>query len=397
MQIFAYSCQMIERQLVKRLTKLAASFPVIALTGPRQIGKTTLAKQFQTAVKKDAIFLDLENTDNYQSLSNDTQQYLIRHQEKLLVIDEVQRMKTLFPLLRYVVDKHRVPLRFLLLGSASPDMIRDSSETLAGRIAYEELMGLSLTEVGENSFGRLWFRGGFPEPFLNDDDETRRDWFNNFVFTYVQRDLPSIGLSADPTNTQKLWTMLANMHGNIINYSTLADGLQMSVNTVRKYIDYLEEAYLIVRLQPYYANLNKRLVKTPKVYIRDSGVLHYFHGLKKEDDLFNHSIIGPSFEGFVIEQLRNAIGKNAQLYFFGTYNSGELDLVIARGVNIIAAIEVKYNVAPTLTRGNKSAIADLKAKHNYIIVPSGDTRTMQGNITVCSLYNFLKEELIGIV
>jgi predicted AAA+ superfamily ATPase len=276
---------MFHRQLVTKLNRLAKQFPVLAITGSRHIGKSTLARMYAEAIGKKLVFYDLENPSDHFALENQTTSLLESHSKQLVVIDEVQRMKSLFPVLRYLVDKDRTALRFLLLGSASPELIRDSSESLAGRIAYAELNGFLPSEIGLKNWDRLWFRGGYPLAYLQDDDVLRKDWLENYLNTYVQRDLPLLGMPAEPGVTLRLMFMLAHLNGQVLNMSNIARSLGLSVNTIKTYLYFLENAGIIRLLQPWFVNSGKRLVKNPKLYFRDSGLLHYLldAGLRLRD------------------------------------------------------------------------------------------------------------------
>ncbi|MBI3511079.1 MAG: ATP-binding protein [Bacteroidetes bacterium] len=383
---------MIDRHAILQLEKLGKHFPVLAITGPRQIGKTTLAKQYSRNLKKQFIYLDLESSRDFERLSVAPQLFLEELADKLVIIDEVQRLKNIFPLLRHLVDVKRKPQRFLLLGSASPDMIRDSSETLAGRIAFLELGGLSIKEAGEK-IKRLWFRGGFPIPFLTGDNEIRRTWFENFLFTYVQRDLPALGSPASPLVMQRLIQMLAHLNGQLLNLSTISRALGLSVNTVKTYLDFLEHGYLVRRIQPWHSNFGKRIVKTPKIYIRDSGLLHHLLNVNSEGDVFSHPAVGFSFESFAVEQIANATGKRAELFFYKEHVGGEVDLVIARGIHILASVEFKLSSGASLTKQGNKTFQAIRAKKQFIVTFDRNSGYNAGKIKICSLDDFVNREL----
>ena len=380
---------MLKRKAEKHLSELISYFPVVAIVGPRQVGKTTLAKLLIKKINKPSIYLDLELNSDYNKLL-DAQIFLEQYQDKCVIIDEVQRMPELFPLLRALIDKKRVPARFLLLGSASPDLIRDSSESLAGRIAYQELTPFNLTEIkNKTNANLLWLRGGFPDALLAPTSNLWQKWVDNFIKTYIEKDLPLLGLSASPILTQRLWSMLAHYQGQELNYSKLAKALEISAPTVKLYIDFLEHAFLIRRLQPYSANVKKRLVKSPKIYIRDSGLLHYLNAIHSYNDLFNNMLIGNSWEGYVIEQIAQLLPDTLKLFFYRTNDGSEIDLVFVKVNKVVATAEIKYTSAPSLSRGNTIAIADLNSKNNFIITNNSEDYLLKGNTRVCSLKAFL--------
>ena len=337
---------MIPRHLESTILKYVSDFPVVGLIGPRQVGKTTLVKKLFKQFRKEIIYLDLELQSDLDKL-NEAEFYLKQFTDKTIIIDEIQRKPELFPLLRALVDIKREPGRFIILGSASPDLIRDSSETLAGRIAYLELSPFNLLEIrNKYSMTEHWFRGGFPEPFLTDNDERRFIWLNNFIFTYIERDLPLLGLAASPAMIRKLWTMLAHYQGGIWNASKFANSLGSSVPTIQRYFNFLENAFLINVLPPYYLNIKKRLVKSPKVYIRDTGILHCLLDLQTFNNLQNTMLIGKSWEGYAIEQIRQRIGINNKLYYYRTQKGAECDLIITSSEKPIITLNFSTNFIP---------------------------------------------------
>lgn len=360
---------MIKRQLEQELIKTLRLFPALAILGPRQAGKTTLAKSLTKGLKKKTVYLDMENPDDRFLLQNPLP-YFNQHKNNCIIIDEVQRIPGLFPILRSAIDDYRKPGRFLLLGSASPDLLAKSSETLAGRIYYHELSPFRLNEITDKyNMERLLLRGGFPIPFLARKTEDARFWQQSFLTTYVERELPALGLAVSPQLIQRLFQMLAHLHGSIINYSQLAAALGISSPTVHKTIDYLENAFLIRRLSPWFANAKKRIVKSPKVYIRDTGILLNLLKLYSMTDLLGHPQCGAVWEGFVLEQSINQWGKKYDYYFYRTQDGTEADLVLVKAGKPFAVAESKFNNAPALTAGTYKAIADLQTKHNYIISP----------------------------
>ncbi|MEZ5103757.1 MAG: ATP-binding protein [Draconibacterium sp.] len=381
---------MIFRNAEIKIKELIQYFPCVAIVGPRQVGKTTLVKQITGEDGSDYIYIDLENPTDYNRL-NDSFSLFNQFPDNSFVIDEVQRRKELFPILRSVIDANKKPGRFILLGSASPDLIRDSSESLAGRIAYSELMPLNILEiVNEFSIDKLWINGGFPVAFT--ETVPQNIWMENFIRTYIERDLIQLGFPGNTVNARRLWQMLAHIHGNILNYSELSRSIELDVKTVINYIQFLESAFLIHILQPYFINIKKRLVKSPKVYLRDSGVLHYFLGIENKKELIGHPKMGASWEGFVIEQIKANLKTNRYIYFYRTHDGAELDLIIERGGVPVAGIEIKYGSNFTPSRGNTEAIQTLNTKDNFIIVRENED-FIHKNFRVCGIEIFLKKYL----
>jgi uncharacterized protein len=387
---------MLKRTAEIELTYLLRHFPVVAILGPRQVGKTTLAKSLVKKLQKPAIYLDLELNSDLRKLE-DPQLFLDQYTDHCIIIDEVQRLPGLFPLFRALVDKKRVSARFLLLGSASPDVMKNSSETLAGRIAYIELSPFNILEINnKKNANQHWLRGGFPNALLAANSNLWLRWMNNFVATYIERDLPMLGMPAAPALVHRLWSMLAYHHGGELNYSQFGKSLELSSPTVKGYIDFLEYAFLIRRLPPFSTNSKKRLVKSPKVYIRDSGLLHYLNGISSLDGLINNLVVGNSWEGYVIEQVQQLLDQRIKLYFYRTSNGSEIDLVFARGNIPVATAEIKFTAEPYLSKGNFISIDDLKTKKNFIIIPGNEDYQYKLNVRVCGLNVFLEKYLKGI-
>lgn len=359
----------IPRQASATLLRLLSYFPAVAIVGPRQVGKTSLAMALQSQLERPSLYLDLENPDDRIKLQNPSL-FLEPLAEHTVILDEVQRIPDLFPVLRGIIDRQRHAGRFLLLGSASPDLIRDSSETLAGRVAYHELRPLHYGEVHAlHDFRQHWVRGGFPGSLLAPDDGLSAIWRQSFVRTYLERDLPMLGLSADPVLIGRLWQMLAHLSGSLLNMEKLAGALGIHGTTVRRYLDFLEAAYLIRRLPPFHANLKKRLVKTPKVYLRDTGILHQLLRIGSFIDLSGHPAVGASWETYVVEQLAATLPEWAELSFYRTHDGTEADLVIAKAGKPEALVEVKYSTTPKPSRGFHTAAEDLGVRRKFLACP----------------------------
>ncbi len=359
----------VPRHAENTILKLIGLFPAVAIVGPRQVGKTSLAQAIAAKLSKPVLYLDLEDPDDLIKLDN-PRLFLDRLADYAVILDEVQKLPTLFPVLRGIIDRNRQPGRFILLGSASPDLIRDSSESLAGRIAYHELTPFMFEEVSNLvDYQTHWYRGGFPDALLAPDDEAVQLWRKNFINTYLERDLPLLGLRADPVVTGKLWRMVAHLSSQLLNMEALAGSLGITGVTVRRYLDFLEAAYLIRRLQPYSVNLKKRLVKTPKIYLRDSGILHQLLGIQSFFDLSGHPALGASWENYVIEQIAAMLPDWAEMFFYRTQDGTEADLVITRGGVPEILVEIKYATAPRPGRGFHIAKNDLATKRNIIVCP----------------------------
>jgi predicted AAA+ superfamily ATPase len=364
-------------------------FPVVSIIGPRQVGKTTLAKQIMAQTDKPTLYLDLEIQSDLFKL-NDAELFLSQHTDHLVVIDEVQLKKELYPLIRGLVDQHRVPARFLLLGSASPELIRDSSESLAGRIAYHQLFTFDLSEIPDTiSQNDLWVKGGFPNMLFTEKQNLSQRWMENFISTYLNRDLLQLGLNASPKVIRNLWTMMAHLNGQLLNATTIGNSLGITTPTAKRYIDFLEDAFLLKSLHPFHWNISKRLVKTPKIYLTDTGILHHLLGINDFVSLSGNPIIGSSWESFVFNQVLSVKPDGVDLFFYRTHQGTEVDLVFARGYTVIATAEVKYSNSPQLTRGNFQAFDDLKAPINYVITPSSDDYLFKERIRICSLRAFI--------
>ncbi len=384
---------MIDRRIIADIKDSLDFFPVVSIIGPRQVGKTTLAKHIISQLEKPTLYLDLEIQSDLFKL-NDAELFLSQHSDYLVVIDEVQIKKELYPLIRGLVDQHRVPSRFLLLGSASPELIRDSSESLAGRITYHQLFPIGLTEIPDTiSQNDLWVKGGFPNMLFTEKQKLSHRWMENFINTYLNRDLVQLGLKASPKVIRNLWTMMAHLNGQLLNATTIGNSLGVTIPTVKRYIDFLEDAFLLKSLHSFHWNISKRIVKTPKVFLTDTGILHHLLGVNDFLSLSGNPIIGSSWESFVFNQLLAVKPDALDLFFYRTHQGAEVDLVFARGLNVVATAEVKYSNSPQLSKGNFQAFDDLKAPMNYVITPSSDDFMMKGNVRVCSLKSFVINHL----
>jgi predicted AAA+ superfamily ATPase len=383
---------MLDRLLYNDLCESLSFFPAVAITGPRQVGKTTLARQVAAKSDKPIHYLDLEDPRDCAKIATDANTYLESYQNHCVIIDEVQIIPELFAWLRPAIDAHRVPGRFLLLGSASPALVKGVSQTLAGRIAYNELGQVNVAELDgtDISMQTHWFRGGFPEPLLAKTDRFFLSWAENFVYSYAERDLNFLfGVDLSASTIHKLWQMMAHGNGGIWNAETYARSLGVTAPTVNRYLDYLAGAYLVRRLQPWFANAKKRLIKSPKVYVRCTGILHHLLGIRSWDILQGHPIVGTSWESYVIEQIFQLKPKGLEIYYYRTQNGAECDVVLARAMQPVACIEIKYTNAPQVSRGFYSCVEDLETRQNFVITPSSDTYPKGENLTVCGLKDFL--------
>ncbi|MBM4035105.1 MAG: ATP-binding protein [Planctomycetes bacterium] len=331
---------------------------VVGIVGARQVGKTTLARVLAGEWPGETTFLDLENPEDEARLADPM--LALKPLRGLVVIDEVQRLPALFSVLRVLVDRPSRPARFLVLGSASPELLRQGSETLAGRIYYHELGGLTLEEVGATQGERLWFRGGLPRSFLARSLRESREWRQGFIRTFLERDLPQLGISIGASAMRRFWTMLAHYHGQTWNAAEFARAFGVADVTVRRYLDWLTSALVVRQLQPWHENISKRQVKAPKVYIADSGLLHGLLNLRSPADLAAHPKVGASWEGFVLDQVARRLGADrAECFFWATHQGAELDLLVVRG-NARLGIEVKRTTAPALTPSMRIALRDLR-------------------------------------
>ncbi len=348
----------------RRLRWLLRTAPVVAILGARQSGKTTLARSLMRQEPR-SVLLDLEDP-RVQALLADPM-LALKELRGLVVLDEVQRRPELFPVLRVLADRPRRPARFLVLGSATPDLLRQSSESLAGRIAFHELSGFSLPEVGVKNLRRLWLRGGFPRSYLAAGEAQSLRWRRDFIHTFLERDLPQLGVSIPARTLSRFWSMLAHYHGQIWNASEFSRSFGVSDMTVRRYLDLLSATFVVKQLAPWSENLGKRQVKSPKVYLTDAGLLHSLLGIRDVEELERHPKVGASWEGFAIQAVLDRLGAlPEECFFWATHSGAELDLLVVRGRSRLG-FEIKRTVAPQLTRSMHVALSDLKLKRLDVI------------------------------
>jgi len=354
-----------------RLKKLLARNPIVAILGARQVGKTTLARTLIKDLGRPATVFDLERRQDLAQLADP--ELALQDLRGVVVLDEIQRRPELFPTLRVLADRPRRPARFLVLGSASPELLRQSSESLAGRIAYHELSGFSLDEVGSENLGRLWLRGGFPRSYLARSHDESADWRRDFVQTFLERDIPQLGISIPAPTLERFWAMLAHYHGNVWNASEFGRSFGVSHHVTRRYLDALAATFMVRVLQPWTANIRKRQVKSPKVYLRDSGILHSFLDIETMQGLERHPRIGASWEGFLLEAIIRQLGARARdCYFWATHTGAELDLMIPRRGHRYG-FEIKRTTSPRITPSMRSAVEDLELTRLDVVHAGTDT------------------------
>lgn len=362
-----------------QLSEATRRSPITALLGPRQCGKTTLARTF--AEERQATFFDLESFPDQRRLENP--ELVLGSLDGLVVLDEIQIMPELFSVLRVLVDRPENQARFLILGSASPTIIKSASESLAGRVEFIELSGFDLSESGEQAWETLWLRGGFPRAYLADTDEDSRAWREGFIRTFLERDIPQLGINIPAIAMRRFWTMLAHYHGQTWNASELGRAMGLSDKTVRSYLDILSGTFMVRQLQPWFENIGKRQVKSPKIYLRDSGLLHSLLEIPDRHAMLGHPKIGASWEGYVIEQVLQVV-RPSQAYYWATHNGAEVDLVYAyRGKKY--GVEVKFNEAPKITASMRTALSDLALDHLFVIYPGQYTYPVEEHISVWPL------------
>jgi uncharacterized protein len=384
--------EFIQRELISHLKKYLTIFPAVAILGPRQCGKSTLIKSLSLHLDE-VLYLDMQKESDLNKLV-EPELFFESNSDKLICLDEIQLVPKLFSVLRSIIDSNRINGRFILLGSASQELIQQTSESLAGRIGMLHLSPFLINELDYLERFKLqefWFRGGFPNSYLADNDENSTIWINNYVRTYIERDIPQLGFQIPALQLRRLLTMCAHNQGQQLNLSKLGESLGLTHPTIRRYIDLLEQTFIVRTIPPYEVNVKKRLVKSPKVFVRDSGILHQLLAIPNFNSLLGNPVFGSSWEGMVIENI--IVNKSSWDYFFyRTATGDEIDLILKKGTKIIA-IECKASDAPKVTKGFFRSLEVVKPDKTYIIAPTNDTYQIQENVTVIGLTNFLKIDL----
>lgn len=388
---------MIKRSIQEDIINLLGEFPAVAVLGPRQVGKTSLAEEIAASMNPRPVYLDLESPADLAKLS-EPEQYFELHKDKLIILDEIQRVPELFTTLRSVIDSRRRKGKkggqFLILGSASLELLKQSSESLAGRIAYKELTGLTALEIataGKGDINRLWLRGGFPDSFLAKTDEASLRWRLNFISTYLERDIPQIGPRIPAVTLRRLWTMLAHSQGGQLNIARLASGIGVAAPTAKRYIELLEDLLLIRSLRPWSGNVGKRLVKAPKFYIRDSGITHALLNLTTVDEVLGHPVAGFSWEGYVVENLIACLPAGNSPWFYRTAAGAEIDLVIEKNSKTKYALEIKRSLTPSLSKGFRQGCVDINATRRFIVYPGKERIPLSEDVAAIPLLEMMNE------
>lgn len=386
---------MVPRLVIPFIETLLTEFPAIALIGPRQVGKTTLAQGLIKKRRQKFLYFDLENDADMARLT-DVGFLFAQYPDHCIVIDEVQRMPSLFTKLRPVIDSNRRNGRFILTGSASPDLVKGVSQSLAGRIAFAEMSPLNLLEASKSKISqqRHWFRGGFPLALTAANDNASSRWMENFIRTYIERDLANLfGVQLSEKIMRNFWYMLASNNGSIWNAEVYAKALGVTSPTVKRYLDFLEGAFLIRQLPAWYVNAKKRLVKSPKVYLRDSGLLHVLNRINTPQDLPLHLAVGSSWEGYVIEQIYQLKPNHIDLYYYRTHHGAECDLLLVKGLKPVMAVEIKHSATPSVSKGFYSVMDDLKIAQGHIIMPKDGIKPLDDRVRFGSLISFVSTVL----
>ncbi len=383
------------RCIAKKVLQTLEHTPVVALLGPRQVGKTTLALDISKSHQ--SIYLDLESPKDLLKL-DDPLEYLAAHQDKLIILDEVQRKPDLFMVLRGIIDERRREgqkgFQFLILGSASIDLLKQSSETLAGRISYIYMGGLIVSEVkpkNKQELDILWLRGGFPDSYTAQNESISIEWRQNFIKTYLEKDVPQLGFRIPADRLRRLWIMLSHLQGEAINYSTIAQSLEIDSKTVAYYLDILVDLLLVRRLEPWFANTKKRVTKSPRYYVRDSGILHSLLDINAYENLISNPINGKSWEGFVLENILASLPSRIKSYYYRTATGVEIDLLLQFSSEELWAIEIKKGLAPKIKPGFYSACIDLNVTKKFVVYSGDEKFSIANNTTVISLEKMLKE------
>ncbi len=387
---------MIERLIRKDIELLLKAFPAIALLGPRQVGKTTLTRALLKNSTEKVIYFDLEDDDDLARMK-DPGFLFANYVDSCIVLDEIQRMPDLFRKLRPIIDQNRRPGRFILTGSASPLLVKGVSESLAGRIAFAEMAPINLLEALDHgiSMKKHWYRGGFPTALTSETDGLFMLWAENFIRAYIERDLSLLfGVNLSEVLIRNFWYMLAANNGSIWTAENYARALGVTSNTIRRYLEFMEGAFMVRQLPAWYVNVEKRVTKSPKVYVRDSGLLHQLNRIRSADELPLNLMVGASWEGYVIEQIYQLKPKHLDLYYYRTHQGAECDLILVDGIKPVAAVEIKYSNSPSLSKGFYNVLEDLKIDRAYVIVPGDRGEYHLDNKTqVWGVIPFLKEVL----
>jgi len=382
---------MLPRRLGPCLDQLLSHSPAVVLLGPRQVGKTTLA--LEVGATRPSVYLDLEDEDDRVKLSNPVR-YFADHEKELVILDEVHRVPELFQRLRGVIDRGRRQGkengRFLLLGSAAMDLLRQSGESLAGRISYLELGPFDVLELARDATESLWVRGGFPRSFLAEDDALSMQWRRNFIRTYLERDVPQFGSRIPAETLRRFWTMLAHNQAQMLNAANLARALGVNGNTIAGYLDLLVDLLLVRRLPAWHHNAGKRLVKSPKVYVRDSGIAHALLGIRDKEALLSHPVVGQTWESFVIEALIAVAPAGTEAHYYRTSNGTEVDLILTLPGGKLWAVEIKRSSAPKVERGFHSACADLKPNKRFVVYPGEERFSLDDETDAISVVALAK-------
>jgi len=371
------------------LARLLTRYPVVGIVGARQVGKTTMARDLRRGFRTATAFFDLENPEDLSRLSDPM--LALKDLRGLVIIDEIQRKPELFNILRVLADRKPLPARFLILGSASPELIRQGSESLAGRVHYHELQGFSLDEVGAGQAERLWLRGGFPRSYLAPSNAASTEWRRAFISTFLERDLPQLGVNVRSTTLRRFWMMLAHYHGQVWNSSELARSFGVADTTVRNYLDLLTGALVVRQIPAWHENIGKRQVKAPKVYLADSGILHALLNIRSKVDLEGHPKVGASWEGFVVAQvIRQLEARPEECFFWATHAGAELDLLVIRGRKRIG-VEIKRTVSPKVTPSMKNALMDLRLQRLYVVYAGDRTYQLHRHVEALPLPRLLSD------
>ena len=379
----------VDRHIEAYIEENLSVFPAVIILGSRQCGKSTLIKKMAEQ-RDDMLYLDLQNRNDLAKL-NEPSLFCQHNEKKTICLDEIQRSPDIFPVLRSEIDRNRRPGRFILLGSASRNLIQHSSESLAGRVGLVDLTPFLANEIDEKQnydYTKYWFRGGYPDSYNADSDSASSLWRENFIRTYIERDIPQLGFQIAAPQLMRLLTMTAHEHGQLLNASKLASSMDLTAPTIRHYLDIMEQTYIIRSLPPYYVNTKKRLVKAPKIYIRDSGILHQILQIPSFNELLGNTIIGNSWEGLVVENVCS-LARHAQCFFYRSATGDEMDLLLQYPNNLIA-IECKSSSAPSVTEGFWKSIEFLNPSHTYIVAPVESSYPMAANVYVCNLSEMLR-------